>query len=155
MVRIRTAAAAVTLASLGMAASAHAAAAPATKTSTSDASSGPVIQLGSKGDVLFVVLVVGLFAASWFVLIFYDRVSASRRIYKLLPLLLEAAGSNDPKNRLSAKDIAAITTAARTQPKSTRGLTRTTLALVLVTLVGIALTALLVGDGSKASDLLK
>jgi hypothetical protein len=40
-------------------------------------------------------------------------------------------------------------------PRGGQGLTRTTIALGLLTLVGVALTALLVGDSTGASDLLK
>jgi Fibronectin type III domain len=126
-----------------------------TTTSTGSSGSGSVIDLGSAGQVVFIVLVIVFFAGLWFALIFYDRLSASRRIYTLLPVLVKAAGGDDPSHPLSAKDLAALTSAVRTQPRSTRGLTRTTIALVLVTLVGIALTALLVGNGNNASDLLK
>jgi hypothetical protein len=140
---------------LGVAAPAATAASGNNKTTTTGSTSGPVIHLGSQGQVVFVVLVVGGFAALWFVLIFYDRFSASRRIYKLLPTLVEAAQGDPPRHALSETQITTITSAVRTQPSGTRGLTRTTIAMGLVTLVGIALVALLVGNGSNASDLLK
>ena len=158
MARIGTAVASAAL--LALVAVAPAVAAPGTTTTTpttttGSSGSGSVIHLSSTGQVVFVVLVVCFFAALWFTLIFYDRLSASRRIYNLLPMLVKAAGGDDPAHPLSAKDLAALTSAVSTQPKSTRGLTRTTIALLLVTLVGIALTALLVGNGNNASDLLK
>ncbi|HEX4527563.1 MAG TPA: fibronectin type III domain-containing protein [Gaiellaceae bacterium] len=148
-------AAAATLFALGAVAPAVAADGTTTTTTTGSSGSGSVIDLGSTGQVVFVVLVIFFFAGLWFALIFYDRVSASRRIHTLLPVLVKAAGGDDPDHRLSTRDLASLTSALRTQPRSTRGLTRTTIALVLVTLVGIALTALLVGNGNNASDLLK
>jgi len=156
MARFGTAvAAAATLLALGAVAPAVAADGTTTTTTTGSSGSGSVIDLGSTGQVIFIVLVIAFFAGLWFALIFYDRLSASRRIHALLPVLVQAARGDDPSTRLSAKDLASLTSALRTQPRSTRGLTRTTIALVLITLVGIALTALLVGNGNNASDLLK
>jgi hypothetical protein len=56
---------------------------------------------------------------------------------------------------MSTEEAKALAAAVNTAPRGTPGLTRTLLALGLLALVGVALVTLVVGDGSKASDLLK
>jgi fibronectin type III domain protein len=119
---------------------------------TSTGGSGPVISLGNDGRVVFVGLVAGLFAALWFALLWYDRRKTNERITVLLNALI-ADTSRPRAERLTAAEIRALTSAAAT--RGATGLTRTTIALGLLTLVGVVLAALLVGNGSNASDLLK
>lgn len=116
-------------------------------------SSGSVIDLGHNGRVVFVVVVVGLFAALWFVLILQDRIRTNRRIDTLLEALIADAVRRPDDQRVGVEEIKALTSAAST--RGAPGLTRTTIALGLLTLVSVALAALLVGDGGNASDLLK
>jgi hypothetical protein len=116
-------------------------------------SHGSVIDLGHNGRIVFVVAVVGLFAALWFVLILQDRIRTNRRIDTLLEALIADAVRRPDDQRVSVDEIRALTRAAST--RGAPGLTRTTIALGLLTLVGVALAALLVGDGGNASDLLK
>jgi hypothetical protein len=124
-----------------------------TGTTASGAGGNSVVNLGSTGQVLFVALIIGVFAALWFTLILYDRVSTNRRVDKLLPVLVASVQSTEKGAPLTAAQIRAIGTAVA--PRGATGLTRTTIALGLLTLVGVALAALLVGDGRAASDLLK
>lgn len=127
----------------------------ATDSSSSSAGSGPVISLGRTGQAVFIGVIIGVFAALWFVLILYDRISANRRLNHFLPGLLQGVERRDTDHQLSAEQIKAITSAIREPATGARGLTRTTIALGLVTLVGVALVSLLVGNGNNASDLLK
>jgi hypothetical protein len=100
---------------------------------------------------VFIVLVVGIFAALWFALLLYDRISVNKRLNLMLSDVL-AKGTSD--TRPSAGDIQTLSTAMSSQP-GTQGLTRTLLALGLLTLLGVALAGLLVGNDMAASDLLK
>jgi Fibronectin type III domain len=117
--------------------------------------SDSVISLGSTWQAVFVIAIVGGLAAVWFGLIVYDRVSANKRLDKLLPALLRDVKPRDTDAALSVKEIRALASAIRESPKGAQGLTRTTIALGLLALVGVALTALLVGDANAAGDLLK
>jgi hypothetical protein len=123
-----------------------------TGATTGTGGSGPVISLGNDGQVVFVGLVAGVFAALWFVLLWYDRSKTNKRISILLEALI-ADTSRPRAERLTAAEVRALTSAAAT--RGATGLTRTTIALGLLTLVGVVLAALLVGNGSNASDLLK
>jgi Fibronectin type III domain len=127
--------------------------APGAAAQTTSTPSGPVISLGHNGRVVFVVVVVGLFAALWFALLWQDRVKTNRRIDKLLDALIADSAGRGPDQRLTVAEVRALSSAAST--RGAPGLTRTTIALGLLTLVGVALAALLVGDGTNASDLLK
>jgi len=56
---------------------------------------------------------------------------------------------------LSTEQLAALERAARQAPSGATGLTRTLLALSLLTLVGVGLVALLVGNSAAAGDTVK
>src|SRR5262249_38361697 len=103
-----------------------------TATTTTTTPSGPVINLRSHRQVAFVLLVIGVFAAAWFGLILYDRISANNRLYSLL----DRAKGDSATGGLTADQIKTISLAARTPPRGEAGLTRTTIALGLITLVG-------------------
>jgi hypothetical protein len=124
-----------------------------TATTGSSGSGGSVIDLGHNGRVVFVAVVVGLFAALWFALLVQDRIKTNRRIDRLLAALISDTERRGDDQRVTVAEIEALTRAAST--RGAPGLTRTTIALGLLTLVAVALTALLVGVGSNASDLLK
>jgi hypothetical protein len=129
-----------------------------TSTSTTTAGAGPVIQLGHTGQVVFVAVAIGVFALLWYGVTLYDRVSTNRwrniKYDAFLNELLKAAKPN-PSGPLSVDEVAAFVRAASQPPRGAPGLTRTLLALSLLTLVGVALVALLVGNSGAASDLLK
>ncbi len=126
-----------------------------TTTPTTTTGSRSVIDLGSTGQFLFVVLIVVLFSALWFALILYDRISANKRLATHLPKLLAEVKSTKEGEGLSAAEVRALARQIREAPKGTPGLTRTMIALGLLTLVCIALAALLVGPADVAGDLLK
>ena|SRR5450755_75094 len=125
-----------------------------TASSTTKSGAGSVISLGSTGRVVFIVLVVGIFAALWFALLLYDRISVNKRLNLMLGDLLANMKSSTSDTRPSAEEIQTLSTAMSSQP-GTQGLTRTLLALGLLTLLGVALAGLLVGNDMAASDLLK
>jgi fibronectin type III domain protein len=125
----------------------------ATGTTGSGGSGGSVLDLGHNGRVVFVAVVVGLFAALWFALLVQDRIKTNRRIDRLLAALISDTERRGDDQRVTVAEIEALTRAAST--RGAPGLTRTTIALGLLTLVAVALTALLVGVGNNASDLLK
>jgi hypothetical protein len=127
--------------------------APGAAADTTSTPSGPVITLGHNGRVVFVVVVVGLFAALWFALLWQDRIKTNKRLDRLLTALIADSAERGPDQRLTVEEIRALSGAAAT--RGAPGLTRTTIALGLLTLVGVALAALLVGNGTNASDLLK
>jgi fibronectin type III domain protein len=122
-------------------------------TGTTGSGSGSVIDLGHNARVVFVVVVAGLFALLWFALILQDRIKTNKRLDKLLAALIADVEPRTPDQRLTVEEIKALTSAA--SARGAPGLTRTTIALGLLTLVAVALAALLVGNGSQASDLLK
>ena len=131
---------------------------PATTTTSSSSASGTgsgsVISLGSTGRVVFVVLIVAIFATLWFAVIVFDRVSVNKRLNTMLAEFLAEMKQRKSDAGPSVTEIQAISGAMSSQP-GTQGLTRTLLALGLLTLIGVALLALLVGNGAAASDLLK
>ena len=124
---------------------------PGTTTTTG---SGPVITLGHTGEVLFIVLIIGLFVAVLFGLILYDRITVNRRLDKMLPDVRADIRPRSQGPELTVDNIRALVRAV-SSPGGSQGLTRTLLALGLLSLVGFALVALLVGNGSNVSDPLK
>jgi hypothetical protein len=75
-------------------------------------------------------VIIGVFAALWFVLFLYDRISANRRLNHFLPGLLQGVERRDTDHQLSAEQIKAITSAIREPATGARGLTRTTIASI-------------------------
>src|SRR4051794_10963779 len=133
------------------------AAAPTTTSSTgTGASGGAVISLkhGSEAAIV-VVVVVALLVVVWFGLILFDRIRAERRMDKYLPTLIEQASRRDSDPPLTTDQVKLLARVIAESPRGATGLTRTVLALGLISLIGMALIALIVGDGSHASDLLK
>jgi Fibronectin type III domain len=115
--------------------------------------SGAVINLSNTWRIVFVAALIGVFAALWFSLLVYDRIRTYRTYDKLLKQLVDQATA---KGRdLSTEQLVALARAIRQPPKFATGLTRTSIALGLLTLVGLALISLLVGNSNNASDLLK
>jgi Fibronectin type III domain len=113
-----------------------------------------VISLGSTWRVLFIVLIIGVFAALLFGLILYDRITVNRRLDKMLPDVLADIKPRSTDSEPAVDNVRALVRAL-SSPRGSQGLTRTLLALGLLALVGIALVALLVGNGSNVSDPLK
>ena len=127
-------------------------------TTPGSSSSGSVIHLGGSGQVVFVAIVIGIFAALWFSLIIYDRVTTTRwrncAYTDLLKSILDDA--KPPQGTaLSAADVQELAKAVGRPPRGIQGLTRTLLALGLLTLVAVAMVSLFVGNGNNASELLK
>jgi Fibronectin type III domain len=120
---------------------------------TTGGGGGTVIDLGEGWRVVFVAGVVGVFAALWFTLMWRDRTQTNARINKVLDAFIEEKKERGPERPWTLQEMRTVINAAAT--KGATGLTRTTIALGLLTLVGVALAALLVGNGANASDLLK
>ena len=132
-----------------------------TTTSTTDATTpavsttgGPVISLSGDSEIAFVSLLLFLFSFIWVGLTFYDRYTTTRYRQRIEPTLIKLVESSGAKERTPA-DIEALAKVLREPPRGIRGLTRTLLALGLLTLIALALLALLVGNGENASELLK
>ncbi len=130
----------------------------ATTTTTTTPPSDSVIHLSGIGQVAFVAIVIGVFALLWFVLILYDRIRTTtwreteytRMLNTLIAEAKPATGES-----LTPEDVQGLAKAIQQPPKGIQGLTRTLLALGLLTLVGVALVSLLVGNPNNASDELK
>ncbi len=107
----------------------------------------------------FVGAIVGVLTVMWFVLLLYDRISIYRwrktDFKELMKVLLDEARPRAGDPALSMEEVAFLAKAIGQPPKSTPGLTRSMLALGLLTLIGIALAALIVGDSGIADDMLK
>lgn len=112
-------------------------------------SSGPVITTKWEAIALFVAML--LLGAAWFSITLYERYTANKwRSGGYQAFLRELlAARTDP---LTAEELTSFERAARLPPPGTTGITRTLLALSLLTLVGIALAALLVGNSGAAGD---
>lgn len=143
---------AVAVAALASKAEAQTSTAASAATTTTGTSSGAaansngsevVINLGSTARVLFIAVVVAGLVAVMFGFVIYDRRRVNARVDRAL------AKSADP-TKLPLDELKFLVA-----PKGGRGVARTTIALGLIALVGVALAALLVGNGNAASDLLK
>ena len=130
-----------------------------TTLSTTTTSAGAVLHLGSGGAVAFIAVLVGAFTLVWLALTAYDRQQTSKwRVNQYTPMLKELLADAKPRPNdppLSTDEVSALAHAISLPPRGITGLTRTIIALGLLTLVGVALAALLVGVSSNASDLLK
>jgi hypothetical protein len=131
------------------------AAAPGSATSTTTGSA----LVDTTHPLRFIGVVVGILAVLWFVLVLYDRVTINnwrRTDFKnLMESLLEAAKPRQGDPPLSVQEVESLARAISQPPKSAPGLTRSILAIGLLTLIGIALVALLVGDSTVSGDMLK
>jgi len=105
----------------------------------------------------FVVFIVVFIALLWFGIVLYDRVSANRRHRDLMKFANKLANDAHDKSGhgLTPREAGLLIKKVAEPPKSAPGLTRTLLALGLLMLIGIAMTALLVSSATAAADLLK
>ena len=117
--------------------------APVTPTAGSKSA---VISFGWGRFLLVAILALGL-GVAW-VLLVLDRRMVERQQNKLMPAIEDARKRGSP---LTAEETHLLLRTTR----GTTGLTRTSLALGLLTLVGIALVALLIGDASRVNDAVK
>lgn len=127
-------------------------------TTTTSVPTGSVLHLGGRGQVAFVAIVIGIFVLLWFSLVLYDRIRTTswreNAYTRLLESLIQEA--KPPSGAaLSTDEVQQLAKAIQQPPKGIQGLTRTLLALGLMTLVAVALVSLLVGNPNDASDLLK
>jgi hypothetical protein len=121
---------------------------------------GPVLQFSHNAQIGFILAVVGVFAALWFSLLLFDRISAARwrrsdTYGNLLSQLVDKAFPASPDAKATADEVRFLASAISEPPRGAKGLTRSVLALGLLTLVGVAMVVLLVGNSSNAGDLLK
>jgi hypothetical protein len=101
----------------------------------------------------FIGIVAVALAALWVVPLFYDMREANKwRTDKQEPLLEKMI---DKAGRLSVEEIRQIVSAMNTQPRGTQGLTRSLLALIIASFIGIAMVATLLSGASDSSDLRK
>ncbi len=114
---------------------------------------GKVLNLAPGWGILFIAGVVAALAGLWFTLLWRDRDAANARLDKHDEALIAALTADGA--RLTPAEFKTAARAIRLAPIGTRGLTRSTLALGLLSLVAVAVTALLVGDSGQAGDLLK
>jgi hypothetical protein len=103
--------------------------------------------------------VLGLLVVIWFGMTLYDRKTTNdwrkSTFANLAQQIVRNASPRASDPPLTTDEAKALAAVVNTPPRGTPGLTRTLLALGLLALIGVALVALVVGDGSKASDLLK
>jgi len=129
-------------------------------TATTTTGGGAVLNFSRTAQLAFVLSVAGVFAALWFVLLLYDRVSAARwrrspEYSQLLGTLFDKALPRNSTSTVSVDEVRLLANAVNQPPRGATGLTRSVLAFGLLTLVAVALVVLLVGNSSNAGDLLK
>ena len=101
---------------------------PASTTTTSSSTpsgsgSGSVISFGSTGRAVFIVVIVGLFAAVLFGLILYDRITVNKRLNELLPGVLADFKPHAGDRAPSADTIRGLIRAV-SSPRGAQGGTR-------------------------------
>jgi hypothetical protein len=126
-----------------------------TNGTTTTASSGNTSVIHSDWQVIALFAAVGILGLAWLAITFYDRRSVNRWRTKHYDGFLKDLLDSDKLPSMSADELASFEKAIREPPRGQPGLTRTLLALGLLTLVGVGLVALLVGNSAAAGDTLK
>jgi acid phosphatase family membrane protein YuiD len=121
------------------------------------ASDIPFPNLSSSAALGWIVGLALFLALLWFVPIVYDNRQANRwrarRQAELIDKMVDAAARE--RNGLSVEEVRQLVSAMDRPPRGASGLTSSLLALLIVVLVGVALFASLLSQGSDSGDLRK
>ncbi len=117
--------------------------------------SGPVIELRGSGAVVLIAVVGLAIALVWFVPLWMD----ARRAYRLRERAVQLIGGRlldaARKDNLSISELRALLGTIGEPATGQRGLSRALMAFTIITVVGVALLALLLSSSTDASDLRK
>jgi hypothetical protein len=117
--------------------------------------SGPIIELRGSGAVVLIAVVGLAIALIWFVPLWMD----ARRAYRLRERAVQLIGGRlldaAKKDDLSISELRALLGTIGEPATGQRGLSRALMAFTIITVVGVALLALLLSSSSDASDLRK
>jgi len=106
--------------------------------------------------LVFVGLVASGVALLWFVLVLFDVWSTARwrqrNQTQMLELMIEGAKG---RGGITAEELRQLASAMDEPPRGTPGLTRSLIALTIVTLIGVAMIATLVSTAADSQDLRK
>jgi hypothetical protein len=113
----------------------------------------PIVNVSGNQALWFIGIVAGAVALLWFSLLFFDLRSSNRwrqeHHRKLLEKMIEARQKDDG---LTPDEFRQLVSAIDRPPQGSSGLTRSLLALTIVTLVGVALVATLVSSGAESIE---
>lgn len=117
-------------------------------------STTPIVNVDGNQALWFIGIVAGAVALLWFSLLFFDlRATNKWRQEHQRPLIDKMIdGARDKREGLSIDEVRQLVSAMDKPPRGSTGLTRSLLALTIVTLVGVALVATLVSTGGDAID---
>jgi hypothetical protein len=122
---------------------------------TTTSVSGPVIELRGSGAVALVVAVGVAFALLWSVPMWVD----ARRAYRLRERAVHLIGGRlldaAKKDTLTVTELRELLGTIGEPATGQRGLARSLMAFTIITVVGVALLALLLSSSTDASDLRK
>jgi hypothetical protein len=122
---------------------------------TTTTAPGPVVDLGGSQAVALVVVVGLAFALLWSVPVWLD----ARRAYRLRNRAVDLVGGQlldaATKNGLSISELRELLGTIGEPATGQRGLARALMAFTIITVVGVALVALLLSSSGDASDLRK
>jgi len=128
-----------------------------TTTTTTAPSAIPLVDVEGNQALLFIALVALGVALLWFVPLLYDtwKTNKWRRTSQgpLLRALIEKAAPGN--ERLTIEEVRQIASAMDRPARGTQGLTQSLLALIIASLIGVAMVATLVSTASDSSDLRK
>jgi hypothetical protein len=117
--------------------------------------SGPVIELRGSGAVVLVVALGVVFALLWSVPMWVD----ARRAYRLRERAVQLVGGRlldaAKKDNLTIAELRALLGTIGEPATGQRGLARSLMAFTIITVVGVALLALLLSSSTDAGDLRK
>jgi hypothetical protein len=126
---------------------------PAPTSTTTPPPEIPIVNVAGNTALWFIGVLALIVALLWAIPLIYDIREANRwrRNYQagLLNNMINRAG------KLSVEEIRQIVSAIDTEPRGTQGLTRSLLALIVATFVGVAMIATLVSTAADSSDLRK
>jgi hypothetical protein len=124
-------------------------------TTTTTAPPGPVVEFRGPGAAVLVVGIGVVLALIWFVPIWVD----ARRAYRLRERAIELVGGRlldaAKKDGLKVSELRELLATIGEPATGQRGLARALMAFTIITVVGVALAALLLSSAGDASDLRK
>lgn len=125
-----------------------------TTTSTTAPSSEPLIDVEGQGALIFIAGIALGAALLWFLPLVYDVYQTNRWRRKEQKAVLSDLVKNSA-TKLTVEEIRQLVSAMDQPPRGASGLTQSLLALVIASLVGIALATTLVSTATDSPDLRK
>jgi hypothetical protein len=127
---------------------------PSPEPSSTEPSTTPLVDVSGNQALWFIGIVAGAVGLLWFSLLFFDLWSTNRWRRKgqreLFDKVIE--GARKKGGGLSVEEVRQFMSAIDQPPRGASGLTRSLLALTIVTLVGVAMVATLVSTSADSVD---